>query len=332
MQSNKFGFISTMEKQKQKLFNVLSLLCFLLLNSCVSKKTVPPISPSDILTMPTEAEPEHEQKLELQLPVDAVKEGGLFTARVRVPLSPAEKIVNIESQYAGHEILFFKESSTPTFEEYVALVGIEFGLEPARSTLKVQVQTSQRTYNEERKIAMLPGEFPFEKLTVPPKTVSPSAKQMKQIEKDRAALKAVYAQVLEEKLWDPPLVLPIQSTITSIYGSSRLYNGKKQNAHLGTDLRAIIGTPIRAPIRGKVVLAKPLFFTGYTVILDHGYRFFTIYAHMSKINVKERTMVSKGEVIGLSGATGRVSGPHLHWGTQVHGVKVDPMQVIQFLK
>ena len=152
------------------------------------------------------------------------------------------------------------------------------------------------------------------------------------IAKDRALLGKVYAAKTNNVYWDPPLVMPIQSDITSVYGSSRVYNGKKQNIHLGTDLRAKVGTPIRAPIKGKVVVARKLFYTGNTVIIDHGYGLFSVYGHLAKLKIKEGKIITKGQLMGLSGATGRVTGPHLHWGFQLHGVKVDPMVLVQSLQ
>jgi murein DD-endopeptidase MepM/ murein hydrolase activator NlpD len=93
-------------------------------------------------------------------------------------------------------------------------------------------------------------------------------------------------------------------------------------------LRATTGTPIRATNRGRVVLAKNLFFSGNTVILDHGLGIYSIYAHLSRIDAKRGTLVKNGAVVGLAGATGRVTGPHLHWGTRVQGARVDPFTLV----
>ena len=107
----------------------------------------------------------------------------------------------------------------------------------------------------------------------------------------------------------------------------RLYNGEQRNFHPGLDLKAPVGTKIRAPENGKVVLAKNLFFTGNTVALDHGYGVITLYAHMSKIRVHLGDQVKPGDLLGLSGKTGRVSGPHLHWQAVIRGVKVNPAEL-----
>jgi murein DD-endopeptidase MepM/ murein hydrolase activator NlpD len=121
--------------------------------------------------------------------------------------------------------------------------------------------------------------------------------------------------------------------VTSSFGSRRVYNGIQSSAHTGLDFKAPKGTPIYAASRGRVALAKNLFFTGNTVILDHGYGVLTLYAHMSKLKVKKGQMVEGGHLLGLSGMTGRVTGPHLHWMAIIHKQKVNPIGLTQgFMK
>jgi murein DD-endopeptidase MepM/ murein hydrolase activator NlpD len=124
----------------------------------------------------------------------------------------------------------------------------------------------------------------------------------------------------------------MESVVTSVYGSQRLYNKIRTNFHNGVDFRAQVGTPIAAPQGGEVILAQDLYFTGWTVILDHGYGILTLYAHMSKLDVKVGQRVRKGEQLGLSGATGRVSGPHLHWGAIIHKQKVNALDLVKVLR
>ncbi|MBI3554935.1 MAG: M23 family metallopeptidase, partial [Deltaproteobacteria bacterium] len=176
------------------------------------------------------------------------------------------------------------------------------------------------------------GTYPSEKLRVAPRMVVPSKKDQKLIAKDRILLGRAYATKTLTRFWDPPVVMPIQSVITSTFGSARVYNGKKESVHFGTDLRAPTGTQIVAPIAGQVAVARLLYYTGNTVILDHGFGMFTIYGHMSKLLVKEGEIVKKGQVMGLSGMTGRANGPHLHWGVNLHGTKIDPMVLVSALK
>src|SRR5207253_1114123 len=112
------------------------------------------------------------------------------------------------------------------------------------------------------------------------------------------------------------------------FGHRRIFNGQPRAPHAGADLRASTGTPIHATNRGRVVLAKNLFFTGNTVIIDHGLGIYTLYAHLSRIDVRVSQMVDEDEVLGLAGATGRVTGPHLHWGARIQGARVDPFSLL----
>ncbi len=162
-------------------------------------------------------------------------------------------------------------------------------------------------------------DFPSERLKVDQKRVSLNAKDLKRVRAEQVFLNQNYASSPAYPLFDQPFALPISNIVTSIYGSRRLFNHQKQTQHLGTDYRAAIGEPIYAANSGRVVVSRDLFFTGKTVTIDHGLNIFTIYGHLSRLDVKEGDTVKIGQVIGLSGATGRVTGPHLHWGVKVNG-------------
>jgi murein DD-endopeptidase MepM/ murein hydrolase activator NlpD len=125
---------------------------------------------------------------------------------------------------------------------------------------------------------------------------------------------------------------PIPGGVGSNFGKKRVFNGESRNPHNGADLRATTGTPIRSTNRGRVVLAKDLFFTGNTVIVDHGLGIYTLYAHLSRIQVEKDSIVDRGQVVGLAGATGRVTGPHLHWGARVQTARVDPFSLVNLGK
>jgi murein DD-endopeptidase MepM/ murein hydrolase activator NlpD len=116
------------------------------------------------------------------------------------------------------------------------------------------------------------------------------------------------------------------------FGKRRVFNGEARNPHAGADLKATTGTPIRSTNTGRVVLAKDLFFTGNTVIVDHGLGIYTLYAHLSRIDVQKDAIVDRAQVVGLAGATGRVTGPHLHWGARVQNTRVDPFSLVNLGK
>ena len=173
--------------------------------------------------------------------------------------------------------------------------------------------------NVEIKIIVRNKDFPFEELKVDRKRVSLNKKDLARVVRERKILKSVYSGQKLEKSIDSVFKLPLNSKVTSDYGKRRLYNKERKGQHLGIDFRAKVGKPIGASNKGRVVLAKDLFYTGNTVIVYHGLGIFTVYGHLSKINVRENQNINKGEILGLAGKTGRVTGPHLHWGVKVNG-------------
>ncbi len=166
-------------------------------------------------------------------------------------------------------------------------------------------------------------EYPAETLKVNFKTIKLSPKDQKRSDEEQVILNKIYASSLNQLLFTKPFMQPMSSEVTSHYGTKRIYNNHKKSQHLGIDFRAPIGQNVPATNAGKVVFAGDLFYTGWTVIIDHGLDIFTVYGHLSKTLVRADEMVERGQIIGLSGNTGRSSGPHLHWGVKVQGQYVD---------
>jgi murein DD-endopeptidase MepM/ murein hydrolase activator NlpD len=176
------------------------------------------------------------------------------------------------------------------------------------------------------------NDYPSEVLTVDKKRVSPtSAVVLKRIARESKLIFAAYQEETPSQLWKNPFVWPIQSAVTSHFGNKRTYNGKMKSYHTGIDLKAASGTPIYPSESGKVSLAQDLFYTGNTVIVNHGYGIITLYAHLSQIKVKKEDPVDRQTLLGLSGQTGRVTGPHLHWQIVIHSVKVSPLEFLRLL-
>lgn len=171
--------------------------------------------------------------------------------------------------------------------------------------------------------------FPSEKLNVDQRRVTLNPKDLKRVQIEQVFLNKNYASSPNHPFFTEAFILPIKNVVTSIYGSQRVFNNSKKTQHLGTDFRAAIGDPIYATNAGKIVVARDLFFTGKTVTIDHGLGIFSIYGHLSKIDAVEGEYVPKGAQIGLSGATGRVTGPHLHWGVKVNGHFVEGESLVK---
>lgn len=173
-------------------------------------------------------------------------------------------------------------------------------------------------------------QFPYKKefLKVAKGKVVLSKKNKARASREWHLKQKIFKKAIKSPLIDSAFKVPLNSFITSHYGKRRIFNNLKKTQHLGNDFRAKVGLPIPVSNKGKVVYTGNLFYTGNVVIVDHGMDLFTYYAHLSKIIVKTGTHISKGDIVGLSGSTGRVSGPHLHWGVRLHGYNIDGFSLV----
>lgn len=166
-------------------------------------------------------------------------------------------------------------------------------------------------------------------LTVAPGKVFLSGKDQKRVAREQKILNSVYSKRSNSLLFKEPFSIPLSSERTGIYGDKRIFNKKHPSTHLGNDFRAAVGTEIPSTNDGVIVYVGDLFYSGKTVIIDHGMQLFSMYAHLSKIQAKVDAPVKKGEIIGLAGATGRASGPHLHWGIKINGEWIDGFSLVE---
>ncbi len=158
--------------------------------------------------------------------------------------------------------------------------------------------------------------------------LQPSKAQQRRAAKERQRTREVLTTWTEERLWRGDFLRPTETPETSPFGTKRTLNGKKQSRHLGWDLDGATGDPIRAAQRGRAVIVDELFYSGGTVVLDHGQGLFTLYFHMSAFDVKPGDVVERGQLIGKVGKSGRVTGPHLHFAVKLDDTYVDPEQVL----
>ena len=168
-----------------------------------------------------------------------------------------------------------------------------------------------------------------ERLRVAKGKVHLSKENLERVAKERKITAKLYENSFPELLINKPFQVPLNSYITSRYGKRRIFNNSKKAQHLGNDFRARVGVKIPSSNRGKVVYVGDLFYTGNVVIVDHGLNIFTFYAHLSKTLVSVGDMIDQGDIVGLSGRTGRVSGPHLHWGVKINGHNVDGFSLVE---
>ncbi|MBL8263345.1 MAG: M23 family metallopeptidase [Xanthomonadaceae bacterium] len=183
----------------------------------------------------------------------------------------------------------------------------------------------------ERRIAIDPREWPVERIDgVPPSTVDPPPAIAARIEREQAAVSAARGRDDAREDFAAAFVWPVEGRISGRFGNQRVYNGSPKAPHSGMDIAAASGTPVKAPAAGIVTFAAPdLYLTGGTVLIDHGAGVSSNFLHLSRIDVKVGDRVEQGQVFGAVGATGRATGPHLHWGMNWFGTRVDPLLVLE---
>ena len=230
------------------------------------------------------------------------------------------------ADFQGRALEFFPAASTGT---WLAFIGLDLdaptGGAPLRATLH---DASGRAVKKTETLDVSPGKFPITELQVEQKFVTPAKTDAERAEGEAIKVHELYAHGEEKRLFDGSFTAPIPGAATARFGERRVFNGQPRSPHSGMDLKAKKGTPVRAPAAGKVVLAGPLYFSGNTIILDHGLGITTLYAHLSRMLVKRGDLVKKGQLIGKVGATGRVTGPHLHWALKFHEARVDPYSLV----
>jgi murein DD-endopeptidase MepM/ murein hydrolase activator NlpD len=211
-----------------------------------------------------------------------------------------------------------------------ALVGIDLDMKPGTYTVIVN-SAKDSSVGTERELVIGPKTFPTRKLTVDQAFVTPPQSEQARIAADAKLLEQTWRSSPPDRLWSGPFVRPVPQEANSRFGSRSIFNGKKLNPHGGADFMSPAGTPVHAPNAGRVVVARNLYFSGNTVIIDHGLGLFSTLAHFSEIDVREGDRVEAGAVVGKVGATGRVTGPHLHWAVRANDARIDPIAVLALL-
>jgi murein DD-endopeptidase MepM/ murein hydrolase activator NlpD len=223
-----------------------------------------------------------------------------------------------------------KVPAFPVQDKWTTILGVDLDAKPGKHNADVVFTMEDgRVDKRQAVIEVVAKKYPTTELKVDDKYVELNKTDLARANRESKETEGIYAITTNEMFWDEPFTVPIPGGTGTNFGHRRVFNGQPRAPHAGADLRATTGTPIHATNRGRVVLAKNLFFTGNTVILDHGLGIYSLYAHLSRIDVKRGDMVSNGQLVGLAGATGRVTGPHLHWGLRVQGARVDPFTLVE---
>ncbi len=216
-------------------------------------------------------------------------------------------------------------------EKFYALIPVSYEEKPNEKKVEVFYTEAGREKNKTIFLNIKDAKYEKETLSVDGSKVTLSEEDQKRASKEYAEAMEIYKKTTEQSYILSDFIVPMDSKITSDFGKARVYNNTLKSYHGGTDFRAPLGTPFLASNGGKVVLVQDRFYSGGSVIIDHGHGVYSCYFHMSRFDVKEGEDVKRGDVIGLSGDTGRVSGPHLHFGLRVGGEQVDPLHFIELI-
>lgn len=240
---------------------------------------------------------------------------------------PAEAgLTGVTVRWSGHAVPF-----TLRGERWLVTVGIDLDSRPGDHAVDVTFSYEDgRTRVVREPVEVRAEQYPTTELQVEERFVELSPEDQARADREAAETSAIYDTFTPQRYWSEAFAVPVRGAQDGRnFGHRRVFNGQPRAPHSGADLRASTGTPIYAANSGRVVLAKNLFFSGNAVYIDHGHGLYTTYLHLSEIAVAVGQVVERGERLGLAGATGRVTGPHLHWGVRLLDARVDPFSLIR---
>jgi murein DD-endopeptidase MepM/ murein hydrolase activator NlpD len=234
--------------------------------------------------------------------------------------------IRVTGQLVGKNLTFFK-SDNPKI--WYALAGANLETQPGTYDLTIRgVLEGGRVIHSLNKIDIGAGNFGSGPVNVPENFVEPDAGSQKRIAVDQVLKTRAFSHFIPAPQWSGDFVTPVQAKPTESFGMTHIFNEELSSTHRGTDFPVTEGAPVVVSNSGTVVLASELFYEGNCVIVDHGQRLFTIYMHLSKIDVKVGDNLGKSDRLGLSGQTGRATGPHLHMGVRWNGAYLDPTKLL----
>jgi murein DD-endopeptidase MepM/ murein hydrolase activator NlpD len=239
-----------------------------------------------------------------------------------------EPLKSLDGKWLEHEVFF---SSDSRGKVWYGLAGASLEIRPGNHSLELKgVAATGKDLSFQEQIAVGKGKYHNIAASVPKQYTEPNTEQLQKIDQDKALKERAFAHVTPEREWAGSFRPPVKAQISDVFGTSRTFNGKVQSVHQGLDYAVPEGTPVAAVNSGTVVLAQPLYFEGNCVVLDHGQGLLTLYMHLSKIEVKEGDRVTSGQKLGVSGGTGRATGPHLHVAVRWQGVYLNPETLLSF--
>lgn len=239
----------------------------------------------------------------------------------------AGEIEELNVRAFGRDVPAFREDA----RRWRALIGIDVDVRPGKYTADVEARSNGQTSRHAVALPVAARTFATRRLTVDPSFVTPPPDVQPRIEEEARLLEALWKTSTPTRSWSAAFVRPVPGRSSSRFGARSIFNGEPRSRHLGEDLAGPEGTPVLSPNAGRVALAQDLYFSGNTVVVDHGLGLFSLLAHLSAIDVKQGEEVTAGQQVGRLGSTGRVTGPHLHWSVRLNGARIDPMSLLATL-
>jgi murein DD-endopeptidase MepM/ murein hydrolase activator NlpD len=283
----------------------------------VRPRSVPTIAAILLLAATLFAQPPTRWTLRTQ-PTRVVN-GAPVLLRVKTP----KPVQTLSGKWLDHEISFTFDAGQ---KAWFALAGSSQETKPGTYPIELSAETkSGQPITYKQGIRVLRQRYPkVTVLKVPGRYTAPDPEQLRVIARDKEIKAEAFKSLTPEREWKGPFQRPVTAEISDVFGVQRVFNGAVQSTHQGLDFRVPTGTPVSAVNSGTVILAQSLYFEGNCVVIDHGQGLLTLYLHLSEMSVKPGDHVAKGQPIGLSGGTGRATGPHLHLAVRWQGVYLNP--------
>jgi murein DD-endopeptidase MepM/ murein hydrolase activator NlpD len=245
---------------------------------------------------------------------------------VVIEVVPPVRLTALSATWLEHDVLFSYDPATRT---WYGIAGVSLETRPGIYALKLKGTTSKSvdiTFSQN--IRVQAAKYPSIAVTVAKRFTEPSKEQLQRIQQDKAVKHDVFEHTDPEREWSGKFLRPVDVPVSDVFGTRRTFNGQVQSMHQGLDFAAPTGTPVLAANSGTVLLAGPLYFEGNCVVIDHGQGLLTLYLHLSEVRVKQGERIARGQQIGLSGGTGRATGPHLHLAVRWQGVYLNPATLL----
>jgi murein DD-endopeptidase MepM/ murein hydrolase activator NlpD len=242
-------------------------------------------------------------------------------------VSPSTAIRDVTAQWFGHEVTLFRPAGATS---WYGLAAVQLGTAPGIYELSLrETLAGGKAIDIRKNIKIARAVYPKIAAKVAKQFTEPSPEQLKEISADKSVKQQTFASRNPEKLWDGTFVAPVSASVSDVFGTERVFNKEVLSRHQGLDYAVPAGTPVGAINRGTVLLARSLYFEGNCVIIDHGQGLLSLYLHLSEFRVKEGEEVQPHQIIGLSGGSGRATGPHLHLAVRWQGIYLDPATLLK---